>query len=462
MITLANAIIQQDIQLVRQLLQHGYNPNDLDEYGFTALIEACIVNNIDIAKLLIESGALINLQDATGGTPLSWAVENNNHELIQLLLSHRANPNTYTFSGQPVLVMPTLRRQKSVRQLLVKAGANETFAYDFINTKLLGHFFELVGFASIISPANKLVDVEFEGFFLEVTLGLVADSLTQFQHHFASRQLRRYANISQFIVDVIRRSMVLMHYQKHFARIEQYANDIDPLLREMPLLIPVGYEGHAITFILHGDIWIKCDRREDSRLYDNIMFYRIKRKEAVTLEFLKNLFYRKQSSQFINMQLDKILDLEPITELKIEAQISGNCSWANVEAVIPALFYLVLRQYNADEPANNHLKNLSLQYFNRWREWNKERALQYCIRSFEEGDVLRKASKAEILATILFQRLNSQNRNDHGYIDSILHLLINSPYEYLLRNYVKVYYYEKHSDEGKRFFDLLKNHGMRF
>lgn len=453
MITLANAIIQQDIHTVSQMLHHGYDANQLDEYGFTPLIEACIVGNVEIAKLLLQHHAHVNLQDATGGTPLSWAVENNHIDLVKLLLSHRANPNSYNFSGQPVLAMPTLRHQAPMRKLLVQAGADQTFAQDFINTKLLGHFFELVGFASILDPQNKFVDVDFEGFFLEITLGLVSDSLMQFQNHFASRQLKRYATISQFIVGVIQRTMVLMDYQKHFLNIDQYSDDINPLLQQTPLLIPVGYEGHAITFILHDDTWIKCDRREDSRLYDNIMFYRIRRKEAVTTVFLKNLFYTKQSSAFINTQLDKILDLEPITELKVEAQVSGNCSWANVEAVIPALFYLVLGE--------TQYKSLALQYFHRWRDWNKERALQYCIRSFEEGDAIRKATKAEILAAILFERLSLQNKNDQAYIDIIMSHLVNSPYEYILKNYVKVYYYDKHTEEGKKFFDLLKSYGVK-
>lgn len=457
MSSLANTILQEDIQGVQQWLRHASELNELDEYGFTPLIEAAIVDNIKISQLLLDRGADPNLQDVTGGTPLHWAVENNNETLCQLLLEHGANPNAYNFAGQPILVMPTLRQQSSLRRLLVKNGANETFAQDYIHTKLLGHMFELVGTADIVSPTNQFVDVDFEGFYLEITLGLIANALSQFQNHFAARQLRRYAGISQFIVAVILRAAALIKYQQYRVDIAKHVTQINTLIQQEPVLIPVGYEGHAITFIRYHHIWIKCDRREESRLYDNVMFYQINHPERLTTEFIKDLIYKKQSDQFINKTLDEILGLTPITELKVEAQISGNCSWANVEAVIPALFFLVMMQHGGEQQGYN--KTLALNYFHRFREWNKDRALDYCIQSFKEGDAIRKATKAEILAAVLFQRCDLNHVVDRVRIENILSVLLNSPYEYVLKNYLRIYYYESGTEEGKRFASLLKEYG---
>ena len=126
--------------------------------------------------------------------------------------------------------------------------------------------FELIGTATIIDPHNQFVDVDFEGFFLEVTIGLISDSLAQFQNHFAARQLRRYSGLAQFIVEIMQRASQLIKYQQYRVDIRKYQSNIDTLIQQEPLLIPVGYEGHAITFIKRGDIWVKCDRREDSRL----------------------------------------------------------------------------------------------------------------------------------------------------------------------------------------------------
>src|SRR3990167_8771570 len=349
MLSLADAIIKNDLNSVTQQLRYGEDLNQLDEYGFTPLIEAAIANHLEMSRLLLSQGAYSNLPDITGGTALHWAAENNNLTLCRLLLKYRADPNAYTLAGQPVLVMPTLRRQSPLRKLLIQAGANEAFSQDFIHTKLLGHLYELIGTATIVDPKNQLVEVDFEGFYLEVTLGLIAESLSQFQNHFAARQLRRYSNITQLIVQVIDRAARLIQFQQYQLDETQHDTEISQLIAHDPLLIPVGYEGHAITFIRHGDIWVKCDRREDSRLYDNIMFYRMRHPEQFTPTLVKHLIYQKQTSEFINETLDKLLGLEPLTELKVSAQISGNCSWANVEAAIPALFFLILTQQQPEK-----------------------------------------------------------------------------------------------------------------
>ncbi len=459
MLSLADAILQEDFAAVQNLIHQGDDVNQLDEYGFTPLIEAAIANNIEISKFLLRAGADVNLTDATGGSALHWAAENNNLDLTKILLKAGANPNHFNYAGQSILVMPMLRRQKTLRQLLIKAGADPIFAQDYINTKLIGHLFELVGISTIVSPANQFVEVDFEGFYLEVTLGVIAESLHQFQNHFAARQLRRYSGLAQFIVEVLHNALRLSHYQHYRIEVEEYDAEINKLLAEEPLLLPIGYEGHAITFVRYGDIWVKCDRREDSRLYDNIVFYRMTRLEKLTPTFIKKLLYTKQSDRYINEKLDQDLGLVPLTELKVEAQISGNCSWANVEAAIPIIFFLMLMQANKDQQATAYYKTLALNFFHRWREWNKDRMLDFCIQSYHEGDVLRKASKAEILAAILFQSCDYQRPADRSRIDQVLKILVGSPYEYLIKNYLRVYYSESRTEDGMRFAAMLKEYG---
>jgi len=459
MVSLADTILEEDVSSVKQLLRYSHEINQIDEYGFTPLIEAAIVDNLEISKLLLSQGADPNLPDVTGGCALQWAVENHDIALCQLLLENHANPNSYNLAGQPVLVMAILRQQHELKNLLVHAGADLTFAQDYINTKLLGHMYELIGTVSIIDPQNNFVEVDFEGFFLEITLGLIADSVFHFQNHFAARQLRRYSGLAQFIVQVMERASQLIKYQQYLVDVSKHQKQINSLIRQEPLLIPVGYEGHAITFILYGNTWVKCDRREDSRLYDNIMFYRINNMQNVTPELLKALIYEKQSSAFINNELDELLGLEAVTELKVDAQISGNCSWANVEAAIPAMFFLVMMEMNKNISNTAYYKTLALNFYSRWREWNKDRALHFCIESFENADRIRKASKAEILAAILFQRCTSQSAEDRDRMDRILAVLMHSPYEYIIRNYVRVYYYESNTPEGKQFFEMLKDRG---
>lgn len=454
---LAEAIIEEDVQAVRHLLHYSVDPNEIDQYGFTPLIEAAIVNNLVIAKMLIDYSADVNAQDMVGSTALHWAAENNNQAFCELLLKNKANPNVYTLSGQSPLVMPLLREQDSLKKLLMQQGADLIFAQDYINAKLLGHMFELVGTAHIVDPKNHFVEVDFEGFYLEFTLGILSESLVQFRNHFAARKVRHYSQFVDTMIETLQRAEQLIKYQHYLLDTQKYLSEIDQLIEVEPLLIPLGYEGHAITLIKYGDILIKCDRREDSRLYDNVMFYRIKNWQALTKEFIRDLIYEKQSGEFINHEIHRILNLQPITELKIAAQISGNCSWANVEATLPAVFFLLFSQSEDSDSKITTYKKLALDFFREWREWNKQRALQFCIQSFHESDPIRKACKAEILAAILFQSCQDEIVNQQ-YIDAILAVFINSPYQYILQNYIKVYCYEEHSDEGKNFLRLMKKH----
>lgn len=456
MITLADAIIEERIDDVMHRL-HREDVNALDEYGFTPLVEAAIADNIKIAKILIDYGADVNGQDATGGTALQWTAENNNIPFTRLLLDRGANPNGYTFAGQPVLVMPLLREQSELKNLLLQYGARLDFAQDYINAKLLGHIFELVGTADIIDTQNNYVELDFEGFYLEFSLAIIAESVAQFRGHFAARHLRQYQRHSQLIVEVINRAARLATYQQYRVDINNHANDINKLLKQEPLLMPVAYEGHAITFIKAGNIFIKCDRREDSRLYDNVMFYKITQTQRLTIDFIKEIIFMKQSSDFINIDLPDILGLEPITELKVTAQISGNCSWANVEACIPALLFLMFSQAADFKDNISRYKNMALNFFNQWREWNKTRALNFCIQSFKHSDTLRKACKAEILAAILFQCCKDQNPLDRERSEEILEILTLPDFRYVLENYIKSYVYEDQSEEGRAFMRRMQH-----
>jgi hypothetical protein len=460
MISLADVILEEQIDQVRALLRVGEPVNTIDEYGFTPLIEAAIADNNDIARMLLDHGADVNLQDATGGTALHWAAENHNITLAKALLDRRANPDVYSFVGQPALVIPLLRQHQDMKKLFLDYGAHLEFAQDFINLKLLGHLFELVGTANIISPRHQWVEVDFEGFVLEFTLAAVTESLAQFKNHFAARELRRYSPWTQIIIDVLDRAARLIKYQQYRTDLKKHRGQIRALIEAEPLIIPVSYEGHAITFVKSGDIFVKCDRREDSRLYDNVFFYRAGRPDKLSVEFISDLMYRKQSGQFINVDLHHILELEPLTELKVAAQISGNCSWANVEACVPVLFFLLLLSNEGSERDISRYKTMALHFFHQWREWNKDRALNLCLQSFQRAGPLQKACKAEILAAILFQSCREDNALDAARIEDILEIFSEKRYRYVLQNYVKSYCYEDQSEEGKRFMHILKQYGF--
>jgi Ankyrin repeats (3 copies) len=457
--SLADEIIDQNIDNVRRILQMGFNLNDIDEYGFTYLIEAAIADNIEIGQLLLAHGAGVNLLDSTGNSALYWTVENNNLEFSRLLLEHGADANAYNFAGQPVMTMPLLRRQTAMKKLLREFGARIEFAQDYVNTKLLGHMFELVGTANLISPKNEFVEVDFEGFFLEFSVGVIADSLKQFSNHYGARKLRRYSDYTQVVVASLERVSQLVKFLQYNVNVSAHQDEIDRLLRQEPLIMPIAYEGHAVTFIKTGNILAHCDRREDSRHYDPIMIYQVNNSRLFHLDFIRNFIFEKKSDHFINEELVPVLGLQKITELQIEAQISGNCSWANVEATIPTLLFILFLSAADAQQNMAQYKSIALDYFHQWREWNKNRALRFCLQSFTEDDSIRNMCKAEVLAAILFQRCRVENFTDQERIELIMPVLMQPPYKHVLDNYVRVYCYESFDQEGVRFLQMIKRFG---
>src|SRR3989338_4883655 len=120
--TIANDIISHRMPEFEAYLREGDSLDDIDEYGFTPLIECAITRQVKIAEQLINHKVDVNKPDVTGRTPLHWAVDNNDLEMARLLLTHGADANAYTRNGLAVLVYPVLRGQDALKHLLYQFG----------------------------------------------------------------------------------------------------------------------------------------------------------------------------------------------------------------------------------------------------------------------------------------------------------------------------------------------------
>lgn len=461
--TIANEIIRGAIEQVEYLLDHGEDINDLDEYGFTPLIETAIIGHNDIAKMLLERGAEIDKPDASGRTALHWAVDNANYHLCRLLLEKGANPNTYTRGAQPVLAHPLLRDQRQIKQLLYDNNADLNFAKDFINTKLLGHRFELESDVDILNADGEFIEIDYEGFILEFTLNIIKDSLSRFKRNYAARRLRGYFNRLNDIIQAISVASNLIKYQHNVLEIAKYDRQIDRLLENELLILPIAYKGHAITFVKCGRLLAKCDRGEFSLEHGSVNIYYIQNEAALNKEFLKNLLYKKQSKRYVEQHLYNLLGLQAIAQLPLSSQVTGNCSWANVEAAVPTAYLLLLLNENLDidMDALAVYKNTALNFYEHWLDWDKDRALHDCIQSFNEADSpARKASKASSLAAILFQSCDYANPKDMERAEKILAILTDKKYEYILQSYINIYAEKKLTKKGNNLLHILDDLGI--
>jgi ankyrin repeat protein len=74
------------LKAVRWLLEHGADPNALDEHGRSPL-HVCARRNTStsVVRLLIEAGSDIGARDASGNTALDYAVENKRVKVVAFL-----------------------------------------------------------------------------------------------------------------------------------------------------------------------------------------------------------------------------------------------------------------------------------------------------------------------------------------------------------------------------------------
>lgn len=454
--SLGNTIIYGDTKAVLILLNSGADVNEIDEYGFRPLIEAAIMEKNDVAKFLLEYGADVDQEDGSGRTALYWAVENNNLPLCKLLLAHKADPNHYNLGNQPMLIYPILRDQKNLKNFLYQYDANLNAALDYINTKLLGHRYELIGQVDIVDHKDRFVEIDFEGFFLEFTIDTILNSLKRFATHYAAKHLRPFSGYMERLIHSFDVASKLIRYQHYTTDLFAHERTIEALMQNDPLIVPVANRGHAMTFIKCHDILAKCDRGMNSAREGSVNLYRIHDQTIFNPDLFKQMIYVKQSRAFMDQGFKALLKTEPILRLPLSSQITGNCSWANVEAAVPTILFLLMAQEVGDSPHEiRRCIERAWSFYQEWMTWDQDRELETCIQSFYASSPARKASKAAVLGAILFQRSHIIDQKSLERAEKILRILTLPKYLYVLQSYIEVYWKIKRTQVGKNLVDLL-------
>ena len=453
--TIAQDIISHRMPEFEAYLREGDSLDDIDEYGFTPLIECAITHQVKIAEQLIGYKVDVNKPDVTGRTPLHWAVDNNDLEMTRLLLTHGADSNAYTRNGLSVLVYPVLRGQDQLKHLLYQHGAKLDFAQDFINAKLLGHRFELQGDVDIVNAQGEFIELDYEGFILEFTVAVVKDSLRRFISSYSTRHLREYFPLIHTIMDAFTDAAELLQYQHQPRLSDQHLRRIAQLLKSPMLILPAASRGHALCFIRYHQWWAKIDRGENSLKEGSANIYRITRPEALTVSFIQDFLYKKQNRRYFHHVINQQLGLLPIAQLPISPQISGNCSWANVQAVVPVAY--AMQELNA---ADNFNPDAAMFIHDEWVNWDKDRALDECIQRFYLASPERKASIVAMLGAVLFQACDHGIRLHVERAEKILSIMMLPDYYYVLKSYLDEYCVKRLTRKGNNLLKLLDDCGV--
>ncbi len=453
--TIANDIISRKMPDFERYIRSGETLDDIDEYGFTPLIECAITKQPNIAEELLKHGVDVNKSDVTGRTPLHWAVDNHDLELCKLLLEYGANPNAYTRAGLSVLVYPVLRGEDDLKRLLYKHGGKLDFALDFIQAKLLGHRFELKGDVDIVTAEEEFIELDYEGFILEFTVAVVKDSLRRFTSSFSTRHLRGSFPSIYEIMDAFEVAAELLQIQHRSILSQKEITRLKSLLASPLLILPAASRGHAFCFVRYNQWWAKIDRGENSLTEGSINIYRMTRPDALDINFLQSFMYKKQGRRYFHETINQVLGLMPVAKIPMSSQISGNCSWANVQAVIPVAYAL-----QTLEDINNFHSDEALQIYSEWLDWDQDRALEEAIQRFYLVNDIRKASYAAMLGGVLFQACNYDNQHHIQRAEKILTILTLPAYKYILDSYLETYCVKRLTRMGNNLLKILDECGI--
>lgn len=119
----AQANNSQSIEIVKMLGAAKVNLN-LSNIIYTPLVYAIEQENIEMVKALLDSGADVNALTESNQSPLGAALSRSSKEIAKLLLAHKANPNVSSNMGETPLFTAIDLGDPEIVEELVKAGAD--------------------------------------------------------------------------------------------------------------------------------------------------------------------------------------------------------------------------------------------------------------------------------------------------------------------------------------------------
>ena len=151
------SVINNQVNLVKLLLDNGAEVDTQDKDHWTPLIYASAYGYNDIVKILIENGADIDskkVYDAYIGSPLITAATNGNEETIKILLKAGANINIKNKFGWTALMRASEKGFIIIVKILIENGAklNEKNKQGFTALDL-AHFYNRTKVVELLHSA---------------------------------------------------------------------------------------------------------------------------------------------------------------------------------------------------------------------------------------------------------------------------------------------------------------------
>jgi uncharacterized protein len=115
-----------DVATVRRLLEESSDVNQIDEAGWTPLMNASAAGHLQVAALLIDSGANINFRDQDRGlTALMLAALLGETEIVRLLVHKGADVDLVNEDGQKAVDIALAYEFFDIAKLIIEKGTDQ-------------------------------------------------------------------------------------------------------------------------------------------------------------------------------------------------------------------------------------------------------------------------------------------------------------------------------------------------
>jgi len=123
----ANDFVDENYSLITKLLEDGANPNMINAYGNTPLLDASMLGLFDIVKQLLEFGADPNIPNKGGWTPLMIASNNGYSEIVKLLLTKGADVDYHSGNNITAISLASRNGHNDIKFLLINKDADTKY-----------------------------------------------------------------------------------------------------------------------------------------------------------------------------------------------------------------------------------------------------------------------------------------------------------------------------------------------
>ena len=115
------AVINNEVDIVKLFIKAGFSASELDELGTPVLSLAVRERHVEMVKTLIKEGAALDIASKDRNyTALMDAAQIGEVEIAKILLEHKANPNIQSKDGQTALILAVGRQDVGIIEMLLE------------------------------------------------------------------------------------------------------------------------------------------------------------------------------------------------------------------------------------------------------------------------------------------------------------------------------------------------------